>query len=112
MKNRAIQIMILTRSEKSTSLLIEVIVLFMLLIQFGTHKKEVIMEKLRIHSRSFHRIRNGETHYFGDDHFMGIDPLDHSKFHKVYDLPKEPKTTCKSLMVKPKPITESLVLVE
>lgn len=36
--------------------------------------------------KSFHhRIKDGAAHYFDNNHFMGIDPLDHSKFHDIYE---------------------------
>lgn len=39
----------------------------------------------KFHPLSFrHRIRDGATHYIDTEHFMGIDPLDHSKFHDIY----------------------------
>jgi HSP20 family protein len=45
-------------------------------------------QKLHIHPRSFHhRIRDGQAHYFDQNHFLGVDPLDHSKFHDIYAPP-------------------------
>ncbi len=39
--------------------------------------------------RSFHhRIKDGAAHYFDSNHFMGIDPLDHSHFHEIYSKNK------------------------
>lgn len=43
------------------------------------------MKQIEIHSKSFHhRIKDGGAHYFDSNHFLGIDPLDHSKFHEIY----------------------------
>ena len=48
-----------------------------------------IGEKKRIHPRSFHhRIRDGAANYFDEQHFMGVDPMDCSKFHKLFDHKK------------------------
>lgn len=41
--------------------------------------------------KSFHhRIKDGAAHYFDSNHFMGIDPLDHSKFHDIYEDKSKP----------------------
>ena len=48
------------------------------------------MKTPKIHSRSFHhRIKDGNSHYFDENHFMGIDPLDHARFHEIYEHKKE-----------------------
>lgn len=45
-----------------------------------------IGEKRRIHSRSFHhRIKDGGFHYVNPDHFLGLDPMDQSRFHHLYE---------------------------
>gem|GEM_PF-1758908 len=39
----------------------------------------------QMHPLSFrHRIKDGGSHYIDTEHFMGIDPLDHAKFHEIY----------------------------
>lgn len=46
----------------------------------------------RPHPLSFrHRIRDGASHYIDTGHFMGIDPLDHSKFHDIYKPTRQAK---------------------
>lgn len=62
-----------------------------------------IGKKSRIHSRSFHhRIRDGEGHYFNENHFMGIDPMDHSKFHDVYEIENKERMNVASSLVEVK----------
>lgn len=42
-------------------------------------------DKPESHFKSFHhRIKDGAAHYFDSNHFMGIDPLDHARFHEIY----------------------------
>jgi hypothetical protein len=53
-----------------------------------------IGEKRRIHSRSFHhRIREGAAHFFDTNHFLGMDPMDLSRFHNPHEdvLPTKKK---------------------
>lgn len=44
-----------------------------------------VAEKKHLHPRSFHhRIRDGAVSYFDSNHFLGLDPLDHSRFQDLY----------------------------
>lgn len=44
--------------------------------------------KNQTHPHSFHHsMKDGASHYFDRNHFLGIDPLDHTKFHHFYEPP-------------------------
>jgi hypothetical protein len=54
------------------------------------------ISKPKIRALSFHhRIREGASHLFNTNHFLGIDPLDHAYFREIYHTEKSSKTELK-----------------
>lgn len=51
------------------------------------------MKRPSIHPKSFrHQIKDSFGHYFNENHLLGVDPFDHSKFKNVYKKAEEKKT--------------------
>ena len=65
-----------------------VIVYFRINTDFSFHLNDTVMyvgEKKHVHPRSFHhRIRDGAGSFFNSNHFLGMDPMDHSRFQGLY----------------------------
>lgn len=58
-----------------------------------------VAQKKHLNPRSFrHRIRDGVGSYFDFNHFLGLDPMDHTWFQSLYHTNKRTK---KGLVLKP-----------